>query len=129
MTQPSTVSTAVPTAVSAASASRHAVSTEIPPALRAVIAASRSAIASAGFFSLFLNLLMLVPSIYMLQVYDRVLSTGSVPTLLMLTLITTFMFIVFGGLEWLRAQVMIVASMRFDAVLGPVVHEIGRAHV
>ena len=117
------MSTAVPTAVSAASASRHAVSTEIPPALRAVIAASRSAIASAGFFSLFLNLLMLVPSIYMLQVYDRVLSTGSVPTLLMLTLITTFMFIVFGGLEWLRAQVMIVASMRFDAVLGPVVHD------
>ena len=59
----------------------------------------------------------------MLQVYDRVLSTGSVPTLLMLTLITTFMFIIFGGLEWLRAQVMIVASMRFDAALGPKVHD------
>lgn len=79
--------------------------------------------ASAAMFSLFLNMLMLVPSIYMLQVYDRVLSTGSVPTLLMLTLITTFMFIVFGGLEWLRSQIMIVASMRFDATLGPVVHD------
>ena len=94
-----------------------------PPAIRAVISASRTAIASAALFSLFLNLLMLVPSIYMLQVYDRVLSTGSVPTLLMLTLITTFMFIIFGGLEWLRAQVMIVASMRFDAALGPRVHD------
>ncbi len=94
-----------------------------PPALRAVISASRTAIASAAMFSLFLNLLMLVPSIYMLQVYDRVLSTGSVPTLLMLTLIATFLFIIFGGLEWLRAQVMIVASMRFDAALGPKVHD------
>lgn len=93
------------------------------PELRAVLAASRSAIVSAALFSLFLNLLMLVPSIYMLQVYDRVLATGSVPTLLMLTLITVFLFIVFGGLEWLRSQVMIVASMRFDAMLGPRIHD------
>lgn len=93
------------------------------PELRAVLAASRSAIVSAALFSLFLNLLMLVPSIYMLQVYDRVLATGSVATLLMLTLITVFLFIVFGGLEWLRSQVMIVASMRFDAMLGPRIHD------
>jgi ATP-binding cassette subfamily C protein EexD len=93
------------------------------PELSAVISASRSAIASAALFSLFLNLLMLVPSIYMLQVYDRVLVTGSVPTLLMLTLITVFLFTISGGLEWLRAQVMIVASMRFDAMLGPRIHD------
>lgn len=93
------------------------------PALAAVVKASRSAIVSAAIFSLFLNLLMLVPSLYMLQVYDRVLSTGSVPTLLMLTLITVFLFIVFGGLEWLRAQILIVASMRFDAMLGALVHD------
>ncbi len=94
-----------------------------PPELRAVIRASRSAIASAAMFSLFLNLLMLVPTLYMLQIYDRVLSTGSVPTLLMLTLITVFLFIVFGGVEWLRSQVLIVASMRFDVMLGPRVHD------
>lgn len=94
-----------------------------PPELRAVIGASRAAMASAAIFSLFLNLLMLVPSLYMLQVYDRVLSSGSVPTLIMLTLITVFLFIVFGGLEWLRSQVMIIASMRFDAMLGPRVHD------
>lgn len=93
------------------------------PALRAVLNASRAAVSSAAIFSLFLNLLMLVPAIYMLQVYDRVLSTGSVPTLIMLTLITVFLFIVFGGIEWLRSQVMIVASMRFDAMLGPTVHD------
>ena len=97
--------------------------TDTAPELRAVVAASRTAIVTAAVFSLFMNLLLLVPSLYMLQVYDRVLSTGSVPTLLMLTLITTFLFIVFGGLEWLRSQVMIVASMRFDAMLGPSVHD------
>ena len=104
-------------------ASSAATAARVAPELRAVIAASRSALLSAALFSLFLNLLMLVPSLYMLQVYDRVLSTGSVPTLLMLTLITVFLFIVFGGIEWLRSQVMIVASARFDAMLGPAVHD------
>ncbi len=98
-------------------------SADTAPELRAVVSASRSAVTTAALFSLFMNLLLLVPSLYMLQVYDRVLSTGSVPTLLMLTLIATFLFIVFGGLEWLRSQVMIVASMRFDAMLGPTIHD------
>jgi len=93
------------------------------PELQAVVRASRSAIFSAAVFSLFLNLLMLVPSLYMLQVYDRVLSTGSVPTLLVLTLITVFLFVVYGGLEWVRSQIMVVASIRFDAMLGPAVHD------
>ena len=66
---------------------------------------------------------MLVPSVYMLQVYDRVLSTGSVPTLLMLTIITVFLFVVFGGLEWLRAQILIVSSMRFDTMLSAAIHD------
>lgn len=95
----------------------------IPPALRAVAVAMRSAVFSAALFSLFLNLLMLVPSLYILQVYDRVLSTGSVPTLLVLTLITAFLFLVYGRLEWVRTQIMIVASIRFDAMLGPAVHD------
>lgn len=97
--------------------------TSTPPELQAVAHASRSAIFAAALFSLFLNLLMLVPSLYMLQVYDRVLSTGSVPTLLVLTLITVFLFMVYGGLEWVRSQIMIVASIRFDAMLGPAVHD------
>jgi hypothetical protein len=70
----------------------------LPPVLQAIARASRSAVFSAALFSMFLNLLMLVPSLYMLQVYDRVLSTGSVPTLVVLTVITVFLFMVFGGL-------------------------------
>lgn len=45
-----------------------------------------------GLFTAFINLLMLVPSVYMLQVYDRVLPSGNEITLLMLTLITLGMF-------------------------------------
>lgn len=93
------------------------------PALKAVFKASRAAIITATVCSLFLNLLMLVPTIYMLQVYDRVLSTGSLPTLLMLTLITVFLFSVYGGLEWLRAQVLVISSMRFDAMLSAKIHD------
>ncbi len=95
----------------------------LPPVLQAIARASRSAVFSAALFSLFLNVLMLVPSLYMLQVYDRVLSTGSVPTLVVLTAITVFLFVVFGALEWVRSQIMIVASVRFDAMLGPAVHD------
>ena len=95
----------------------------LPPVLQAIARASRSAVFSAALFSMFLNLLMLVPSLYMLQVYDRVLSTGSVPTLVVLTVITVFLFMVFGGLEWVRSRIMIVASTRFDTMLGPAVHD------
>ena len=65
--------------------------------------ACRQSFAYAAFFSLFINLLLLLPAIYMLQVYDRVLSSGSVSTLLMLTLVAAFLFIVMGGLEWVRS--------------------------
>lgn len=91
--------------------------------LRAALDACRTSFMSAAFFSLFVNLLMLVPAIYMLQVYDRVLSSGSESTLLMLTLIVVFLFIVLGSLEWLRGQILVVSSMRLDTLLGPRVHD------
>jgi ATP-binding cassette subfamily C protein EexD len=72
----------------------------------------------AGFFSLFVNLLMLVPSFYMLALYDKVITSGSESTLLMLTLIAAFLFIVMGGLEWVRSQILIATSTRIDQLLG-----------
>ena len=87
-------------------------------ALHQALAACRSSFFSAGFFSLFINLLLLVPAIYMLQVYDRVLTSNSDSTLLMLTLITLFLFMVMGGLEWVRSQILIVAGTRIDRLLG-----------
>ncbi len=58
-------------------------------------------------FSFCINLLMIVPAIYMLQVYDRVITSGSYNTLIVLTLIMTFLMISMGGLEWVRSRVLI----------------------
>jgi ATP-binding cassette subfamily C protein EexD len=89
-------------------------STELGKALQSC----RSSFAYVGFFSLFVNLLLLTPSIYMLAVYDRVLSSSSESTLLMLTLIVVFLFIVMGGLEWIRSQMLIATSTQLDQMLG-----------
>ncbi|MDC9580026.1 type I secretion system permease/ATPase [Xenorhabdus sp. PR6a] len=70
-----------------------------------------------GLFTAFINLLMLVPSIYMLQVYDRVLPSSNEMTLLMLTLITLGMFAMMGGLEYIRSQVVIRIGNQFDMCL------------
>jgi len=78
----------------------------------------RTSFLFAGFFSLFVNLLLLVPTFYMLAVYDRVLSSSSESTLLMLTLLTVFLFLVMGGLEWIRSQILIATGTRLDQMLG-----------
>ncbi len=86
--------------------------------LQQALAACRRSFLTTAFFSLFVNLLMLVPAIYMLAVYDRVLMSGSESTLLMLTAITVFLFLVLGGLEWIRSRIMVATSARLDEHLG-----------
>ncbi|MGD0960710.1 MAG: type I secretion system permease/ATPase [Methylomonas sp.] len=77
----------------------------------------KGAFLSAAGFSMVINLLMLAPSLYMLQVYDRVVSTGNQITLLMLTLIMFVMFIVMGLLEWVRSQILVRVSARLETLL------------
>jgi len=86
--------------------------------LEAVVGACRSSFMSVGLFSMFINMLMLVPAIYMLQVYDRVVASGSVPTLVMLTLVMLLMMTTMGGLEWVRSRIMVRVSTRIDSLLG-----------
>jgi PrtD family type I secretion system ABC transporter len=74
----------------------------------------RPAIVAAIVFSLFINVLALVSPIYMLQVYDRVLSSRSELTLLFITLIAVFLFVVYAMLEALRTQVLVRAGIHFD---------------
>ncbi|QFU02660.1 Type I secretion system ATP-binding protein PrsD [Halomonas sp. THAF5a] len=85
--------------------------------LQHVLRACRGGFASVGFFSLFVNLLMLVPALYMLQVYDRVLPTRSVETLLMLTLVVVFLFVVMGLLELVRSRMLVRIGNRLDLQL------------
>ncbi|MEO6339015.1 MAG: type I secretion system permease/ATPase [Caulobacteraceae bacterium] len=82
--------------------------------------ASRPAIYTAVFFSLFINLLALVSPLYMLQVYDRVLTSRNVTTLVVITLVVVLLFVVYGMLEALRTQVLVRGGIGFDNVVrGP----------
>lgn len=71
-----------------------------------------------GLFSLFINLLLIVPSFYMLEVYDRVLGSRSVNTLLMLTIIVSVLLATYGALEWVRSRIMVRVSTQLDLMLG-----------
>ena len=83
------------------------------------LAASRVSFLSTGVFSFFINILLLAPIIYMLEVYDRVLTSNSESTLLVLSLLLIFLFLVLGVLEWVRSQVLIVTGNRLEYCLGP----------
>ena len=58
-------------------------------------------------FSLAINLLMLTAPLYMLQVFDRVLTSRSADTLLYLTLVAGFAFCIFWGLDLVRGRLML----------------------
>jgi ATP-binding cassette subfamily C protein EexD len=72
---------------------------------------------TVAWFSAVINLLMIVPPLYMLQVYDRVIQSGSMPTLWMLSLIMVFLLTMMGALEWVRSQILVRVSNRFDQLL------------
>ncbi|MDC7709698.1 type I secretion system permease/ATPase [Vogesella indigofera] len=69
------------------------------------------------FFSFITNLLMLAPSIYMMQIYDRVLSSLNETTLLMVTLIILLAYALIGAIEWVRSQLLIRVSLQLDHTL------------
>lgn len=69
--------------------------------------AHKSTLISVGCFTALINLLMLAPSIYMLQVYDRVLSSQNQTTLAMLTLLVVAFFVFIGALEVARSFIVI----------------------
>ena len=69
---------------------------------------------TVGVFSAIINLLALVPSLYMLQVYDRVLASRNEITLLMLTLMMLGGFAFLGGLELIRSFVLVRVGAKFD---------------
>jgi ATP-binding cassette, subfamily C, bacterial len=85
--------------------------------IRAAFGAARRYFTTAGLFSLGINLLFLAGPLYMLQVYDRVISSGSVTTLLMLTLVLVVAYLALAGLDVVRARVLSRAGIRLDGLL------------
>jgi ATP-binding cassette subfamily C exporter for protease/lipase len=82
-----------------------------------VLLGFKSTFWTVGAFSAIGNLLMLTPSLYMLQVYDRVLQSRNEITLLMLTLLMLGAYLLVGGLELVRSFVLIRVGARFDMML------------
>ena len=93
--------------------------------LRAALRACRRHFLFAALFSGLINILYLVPSIFMLQVYDRVVPTRGGATLLMLTLILVVSLIVFAALDTVRMRLLLRASVRLERMAAPeILHRI-----
>ncbi|VIO75219.1 Type I secretion system ATP-binding protein PrsD [Bradyrhizobium ivorense] len=85
-----------------------------PDELRQLVQTCQGYFLTAGTFSLAINLLYLAGPLYMLQVYDRVISSASEITLLMLTIALLLAFMALAGLDAVRARVLTRASIRLD---------------
>lgn len=85
--------------------------------LRAALAACRTHFAGALGFSALVNLLYLAPTLYMMQVYDRVVPTGGLPTLGLITLVAVFALAALAALDWLRTRLLLRAGLRLDKML------------
>ncbi|MEQ1815958.1 MAG: type I secretion system permease/ATPase [Nitrosomonas sp.] len=82
-----------------------------------VLAGFKKAFRNIGVFSAVINMLMLMPAIYMLQLYDSVLTSRNEMTLLMLTLIMLGAYIFMGALEYVRSFVLIRVGAQLDMKL------------
>ena len=89
----------------------------VPSELKSALWANTDLVKQALWFSLAINLLMLAPTVYMMQVYDMVLNSQSMRTLLMMLLMVFLVYIFVEVLEWVRQQMMTAISLKFDANL------------
>jgi PrtD family type I secretion system ABC transporter len=92
---------------------------ELPRVLSEALADCRPHFVAAAVFSLLINILYLAPTIYMLQVYDRVVPTAGTTTLLFVTLALAFALLALSGLDMVRNRLLIRASQRIDALIAP----------
>ncbi|NRR29089.1 type I secretion system permease/ATPase [Oxalobacteraceae bacterium] len=74
----------------------------------------KSTFFTVGAFSAITNVLMLAPSLYMMQVYDRVLASRNETTLLMLTVMVLVTYLLISGLELVRSFVLVRVGAHFD---------------
>ena len=72
---------------------------------------------AAAVFSALINVLFLAPTLYMMQVYDRVVPTEGRLTLLYLTLVVAFALGTLAALELVRTRLLVLAGLRLDRLL------------
>lgn len=91
--------------------------TAVPPQIRQAFAACRQHFVAAAAFSALVNILYLAPTIYMMQVYDRVVPTGGVLTLFWITVIVAVAIACLSALDMVRSRLMLRASLRLNRQL------------
>jgi ATP-binding cassette subfamily C protein len=92
---------------------------ELPAVLKYALADCRQHFVAAAVFSLLINILYLAPTLYMLQVYDRVVPTAGKTTLFFVTLVLAFALLSLSSLDMVRNRLLVRASERVDALVAP----------
>src|SRR3954463_13923430 len=92
---------------------------ELPRVLSDALADCREHFLAAAGFSFLINLLYLAPTLYMLQVYDRVVPTAGKTTLLFITLALALALLTLSALDMMRNRLLVRASQRVDALVAP----------
>jgi PrtD family type I secretion system ABC transporter len=80
----------------------------------AALKSGKAALVSTGAFSFLINLLMLTGPLFMLQVYDRVLNSGSISTLMALVVLVATLYALYGFLEFVRSRIMMRIGRQLD---------------
>lgn len=94
---------------------------ELPKPLADAVRSCWPHFAAAAGFSFLLNLLFLAPALYMLQVYDRVVTTGGKTTLLFITIALVVALLTLSALDAIRSRLMVRASIRLETQIAPIV--------
>lgn len=92
---------------------------QLPRVLSDALADCRQHFVAAAVFSLLINVLYLAPTLYMLQVYDRVVPTAGKTTLLFVTLALALALLTLSALDMVRNRLLVRASQRIDALVAP----------
>lgn len=90
-----------------------------PNEIRQALAGHKRVFYAVGLFSAVINLLYLAPSLYMLQLYDRVLASRSETTLLVLSLLVLGVYLLMGLIDMVRSQVLVRVGNQLDLALAP----------
>lgn len=83
-------------------------------AVSAAVKQSRRAFIGLGALAFVISVLMLTGPLYMLQVYDRVLASGSVPTLLSLTILVGALYATLAILDWIRSSIFSTVASQIE---------------
>jgi ATP-binding cassette subfamily C protein len=100
-----------------------AAKSETQSELSAALVACRGAFIATGVFSGMSNVLMLTGAIFMLEIYDRVLPSHSIPTLVALMIIATTLYAALGILDLIRGRILVRVGASLDEAISERVYD------